>query len=166
MAHVPYSFETLISQVKGTITGEKLIITSLAEASLAQTLWLIESTGQMNSSLFSIRKESRRMERVRLTSHMNAVERVLATSHGGRAEVRRLASANADLCSLYRDLVTPQPRKAPHPVEFLKKEVVFLSKEKRKYGHSREDSWDLAGCVLLPGTRKPKCARLVARRKP
>lgn len=156
---MPYSFETLISQVKGTITGEKLIITSLAEASLAQTLWLIETTGQMNSSLFHIRRESRRMERVRLTSHMNAVERVLATSHGARSEVRRLASANADLCSLYRDLVTPQPQKVPQP-------VVFLRKEAWKWGHSREDSWDLAGCVLVPGNRKPKCTRLIARKRP
>lgn len=156
---MPYSFETLISQVKGTITGDKLIITSLAEASIAQTLWLVESTGQMNSTLFTIRKESRRMERVRLTSQMNAVERVLATSHGVRGEVRRLASANADLSNLYRDLVTPQPRKVPKP-------LIFLRKEPRIYNHNREESWDLSECVLLQGIKKPKCTRLVARRRP
>lgn len=98
------------------------------------------------------------MERVRLTSQMNAVERVLASSHGVRGEARRLASANADLSNLYRDLVTPQPRQVPKP-------LVFLRKEPNIYVHNREESWDLAGCVLLQGIKRPKCYPIVPRRR-
>lgn len=99
------------------------------------------------------------MQRMRLTSQLTAVERVLATSHGVRAEVRRLASVNADLNSLYRDLTTPIPRETPLPM------VVNVKKEKVFLGAGRQESMDLVGCVLLPGTRKPKGNRLLLRNR-
>ena len=149
MTHIPYPFNPLISHLTRTILGDKLLVTLLPSPSPAQSLWLIESTGQMNSSLLTLKPGSRRLAHLHLSTQMKAVEKVLNDSADDqdRKVVRRLASANADLSSLYRNLVKPSACPSP----WLRPPTGSISRETRKRSVlwiPKEVEMDLGECLF------------------